>query len=171
MDTVLFCYKESFFALFCPRRLTLSCSVRKRPDNTSWFCSFFPNISRFTLKKTRFLHQDCYSMLEDQNSLASSSMRWTHRGWGGGGWLWQKDSNREYYMIYRGPGFLVVVWFGSSPTPSPLSRQQVRPAATHRKTKKERQLGDGREGVGWVAESVRPQESLVLYKSSILCGK
>jgi hypothetical protein len=26
---------------------------------------------------------------------------------------------REYLMIYRVPGFLVVVWFGSFPTPSP----------------------------------------------------
>ncbi len=26
---------------------------------------------------------------------------------------------REYWMIYRGTGFLAVVWFGSSPTPSP----------------------------------------------------
>ncbi len=25
---------------------------------------------------------------------------------------------REYWMIYRGPGFLAVLWFGSSPTPS-----------------------------------------------------
>ncbi len=29
--------------------------------------------------------------------------------------------DREYWMIYRWPGFLAVVWFGSSPTPfSPL---------------------------------------------------
>ncbi len=27
--------------------------------------------------------------------------------------------SREYWMIYRGPGFLAVVWFGSSPTPPP----------------------------------------------------
>ncbi len=26
----------------------------------------------------------------------------------------------EYWMIYRRPGFLAFVWFGSSPTPSPL---------------------------------------------------
>jgi hypothetical protein len=25
--------------------------------------------------------------------------------------------SREYWMIYRGPGFLAVAWFGSSPTP------------------------------------------------------
>ncbi len=29
--------------------------------------------------------------------------------------------SREYWMIYRGPGFLAVIWFGSYP----LSRQQV----------------------------------------------
>jgi hypothetical protein len=27
--------------------------------------------------------------------------------------------SRGYCMIYRGPGFFVVVWFGSAPTPSP----------------------------------------------------
>ncbi len=30
-------------------------------------------------------------------------------------------STREYWIIYRGPGLLVVVWFGSSPIPSPSS--------------------------------------------------
>jgi hypothetical protein len=40
--------------------------------------------------------------------------------------LWLKPMSRENWMIYRGPGFLAVVWFGSTPTPSsPLSRQQV----------------------------------------------
>ncbi len=31
---------------------------------------------------------------------------------------------REYWMIYRGPGFLAVIWFGSFPTssPSPVSK-------------------------------------------------
>ena len=24
---------------------------------------------------------------------------------------------REYYIIYEGPGFLAIIWFGSSPTP------------------------------------------------------
>jgi hypothetical protein len=42
----------------------------------------------------------------------------------------------EYWMIYKGPGFLAIIWFGSSPTPS---------EATHRKTEKERQLADGGE--------------------------
>jgi hypothetical protein len=27
---------------------------------------------------------------------------------------------REYWMIYRGPGFLAIEWFGSSPVPLPL---------------------------------------------------
>ncbi len=51
-----------------------------------------------------------------------------------------KAYSREYWMIDKGPGFLAVVWFGSSPTPSapsPLCRQKARPA-THRKTEKER---------------------------------
>ncbi len=32
---------------------------------------------------------------------------------------------REYWMIFRGPSFLAVVWFGSWPTPLPLSLQQI----------------------------------------------
>jgi hypothetical protein len=51
---------------------------------------------------------------------------------------------RDYWMVYRGPGFLSVVWFGSSPT-SPLSRQKARPA-THRKTDKKRQCADKEGG-------------------------
>ncbi len=46
---------------------------------------------------------------------------------------------REYWMIYRGPGFLAVVWFGSStipfPSPPPLP------------------TGEGRRGVGGGAKS------------------
>ncbi len=40
----------------------------------------------------------------------------------------REDVSREYWMIYRGTGFLAVVWFGSSPTPlSTLCPQQVVP--------------------------------------------
>ncbi len=28
-----------------------------------------------------------------------------------------RESTKEYWMIYRGPRFLAVVWFGSQPTP------------------------------------------------------
>ncbi len=47
-------------------------------------------------------------------------------------------------MIYRGPDFFAVEWFGSLPTSSPLSPLDARPATIHRKTEKERQLDDGR---------------------------
>ncbi len=33
--------------------------------------------------------------------------------------------SREHWMIYRGPSFPANGWFGSSPTPSPISRKQV----------------------------------------------
>ncbi len=39
-------------------------------------------------------------------------------------WMWIYVS-REYWTIFREPGFLAVVCFGSSPTPSPLSRRQI----------------------------------------------
>jgi hypothetical protein len=50
-------------------------------------------------------------------------------------------------MMYRRPGFIAVVGFGSSPTPSPSheSRQKARPA-THRKNEKERHFAAGKGG-------------------------
>jgi hypothetical protein len=55
---------------------------------------------------------------------------------------------REYLIVYRGPGFISVIRFGSSPTPfppipSPVGKLDRRHT---RKTEKERQLADGRGG-------------------------
>ncbi len=59
-------------------------------------------------------------------------------------------------MIYIGPGFLAVVWFGSSPTSSLVNKLHRR----HRKTICLRE-----KGKGWArSRIIRPQESLVLYK-------
>ncbi len=58
-------------------------------------------------------------------------------------------------MIYKGLGFLVVVWFVTSPTPYPLSRKEARPA-THRKPEKETQLDDER-GVEGMGQIIGPQ--------------
>jgi hypothetical protein len=66
-----------------------------------------------------------------------------------------KSMKKSIDLLYRGPGFLAVVWFGSLPPPHPLP-------AIHRKTEKERQLADGR-GVG-EEPSLRRRESTVLYK-------
>ncbi len=81
---------------------------------------------------------------------------------------------REYWVIYRGPGFLAVLWFGSSPTPFPLSFRSasclsfsvflcVADQACWRPT--------GERGRGWArSRIIRPQESLVFYKSfNTLC--
>ncbi len=38
---------------------------------------------------------------------------------------WRGRSDQMYWMIYRRLGFLAVLWFGSSPTPSPLSSRQL----------------------------------------------
>ncbi len=98
---------------------------------------------------------------------------------GGGGWLhlWRDSFGRgpgfflssllapprEYWRIYRGPGFLMVVWFGSSPSPSLPLPSEAR-QATHRKSEKEKQLAHGRWG--WArSRNIRPQKSLVPYKS------
>jgi len=63
--------------------------------------------------------------------------------------------SREYWMIYRGPGFLVVVWFSSTPilSPNPGTPSGCWTGGTqwHRKILL-RQLADGR-GCVWGAES------------------
>ncbi len=77
----------------------------------------------------------------------------------------QNDANADSrWMIYTGPGFFAVAWFGSSPTPTPS------PVSKHerdtQKTEKERQLADGRGGRGWGwSQIIRRRESLVLDKS------
>ncbi len=60
-------------------------------------------------------------------------------------------------MIYGGPGFLDVVWFGSSPTPLPL------PSVSS--TGDAQQFAGGRGGGR--SQIIRRRESLVLYKSFI----
>ncbi len=62
-------------------------------------------------------------------------------------------------MIYRGPGFLAVEWFGSSSTPlppPPFRQQVVLPL----------DLADGRGGGGG-AKSYDDEKRLALYKSFI----
>jgi hypothetical protein len=76
------------------------------------------------------------------------------RGWTGGFRHINIGKDREYWTIYRGPGFLAVVWFGSSPALCPLSRQH-----TGRLRKRDKLLMGEGEGDG------REQESLVFYKS------
>ncbi len=68
---------------------------------------------------------------------------------------------REYRKIYRGPGFHAVVWFGSSPTPSPLytlSKLSLLVFLCRRSS-----LLRGGGGVGKI---IWPRESLALFISS-----
>jgi hypothetical protein len=51
-------------------------------------------------------------------------------------------------MIYRGPGFLVVVGLGSSPTPFPILSRQLALPVTHRLRKRDSLLTGGEEGAG-----------------------
>jgi hypothetical protein len=70
-------------------------------------------------------------------------------------------------MIERGPGYLDVVRFGSSPTPSPVSKLDQKT----RKTEKERQLADGRWGRGWGgAKSYDGEKAWSSINHSILPG-
>ncbi len=76
------------------------------------------------------------------------------------------DYTREYWMIYRGPGFLAVVWFGSSPTPFPphVSLSQSSCVTTVEHT--DRRGGGGR---GWARSQVmRPRKILALKSFNTL---
>ncbi len=76
---------------------------------------------------------------------------------------WERPSHREYWMIYRGPGFLAVVWFGSSPNPPPLPRQQAVSLSRLPLCRRSRLLMRRR---GWGrSHNIRRRDSLVLYKS------
>ncbi len=76
----------------------------------------------------------------------------------------------EYWLFSRGPGFLAVVIFNSSPSPFPVSKLDRR-AASHVKSEKKRQLADARWGRGvGRSQIMRWRESLVLCKSfNTLC--
>jgi hypothetical protein len=71
-------------------------------------------------------------------------------------------------MIYRGPGFLAVVWFGSSPTPSPVSKFL---SLSHLPVCRQSSFLTGEESWrGWARSQIiiLPGESLALYKPSVL---
>ncbi len=73
-------------------------------------------------------------------------------------------------MIYGGPGFLAVLWFGSSPTPSPLSSQYHRRQTAELRKIDNLLTGEGGAGVG-KEPIMQWQESLVLNKSAILSDR
>ncbi len=80
-------------------------------------------------------------------------------------------TRRKCWMIYRVPGFLAVVWFGSSPTLFPLSRQQVVSLSPSSYVSPVEPTHWGGGGMWWGrSQIIRRRESLVLYKSfNTLC--
>jgi hypothetical protein len=64
-------------------------------------------------------------------------------------------------MIYRGPGFLAILWFGSSPPPLPSVSSTGDTQEDWEKKPTWWQKGGGRGR----SRIIRPQESLVLFKS------
>ncbi len=66
---------------------------------------------------------------------------------------------REYWMKYRGPDFLAVVWFGSSPPPPLPSVSST--GGTQEDWERETTCWRQREEGGKIKQ---PQESLALYK-------
>jgi hypothetical protein len=71
-------------------------------------------------------------------------------------------SCREYWMIYRGPGFIAVVWYGSSPTHSlpPVSKLSLFLSLSVCRRTRAFWLERGWER----SQIIRRRESLVLYK-------
>ncbi len=80
----------------------------------------------FALRSSCWLEQNTYNARCCDwilTRLPHSRKTDSERGKGGGhhGKLTIRGDAREYWMIYRGTGFLAVVWFGSSPTFPQLS--------------------------------------------------
>ncbi len=73
--------------------------------------------------------------------------------------IWRWMPIREYYIIYRGPGFLMVVWFGSSPPPSPPSPVSKLSLFLSIPVSCRSSILTGG------AKLMRPQENLALHKS------
>ncbi len=84
----------------------------------------------------------------------------------GSAWV-RKGLPIEDWIIYRGPGFLTVVCFGSSPPPLSPSLFSKLTGNTQEDLERETTCwGERGKGGGRGAESyVWPQESMVLYKS------
>ncbi len=85
--------------------------------------------------------------------MAAPALLWFWR-------FWRIPCSREYCMIYRGPGFLVVVWFLGSSSPLPSVSKLDR-----RRTLRKRDnllMGEGGGG-GGRSQIIRRLESLVLY--------
>ncbi len=74
----------------------------------------------------------------------------------------------EYWMIYRGPGFLAVVWFGSSPTPSPVSKLHRRHTGRLRKRETTCSRERAEEGVGEEPTAGKPGPLKVVQYSLLL---
>ncbi len=79
---------------------------------------------------------------------------------------------QRVWMIYRGPGFLPVVWFCSSLTLSPPLPSVRSSGDTQEELRKRDNLLMGEEGRGWArSRIIRLKEILVIYKSfKTLCS-
>ncbi len=75
------------------------------------------------------------------------------------------EKTKEYWTIYRNPGILAVVWFGSSPTPSPRTVSKL--DRRHREILRKRDNLLKEEGGvdGGRSQITQQRESQVFYKS------
>jgi len=84
-----------------------------------------------------------------------------YREWGREGDPFRANKPREYWTIYRGPGFLIVTGFGSIPTLFPPL-----PSVSSTKKDWERETTCPRKGGG--SQIIWRLESLVLFKSFVI---
>ncbi len=121
----------SFPTIYCS--IHILCNHRSLSNTTGML--FFSSYIFFTKNQTNL---ECYILfsIDFQNTHLSRQRLYIIR------------VSREYWIIYRGTGFLAVVWFGSLPTPSP-PLLSVTSTGAHRKTEKKRQLADRRGWRGW----------------------
>ncbi len=72
---------------------------------------------------------------------------------------------REYWMIYRGPGFLAGVWFRSSPTPSPPLPSVSSTGDPEEDWEREKTCWRERSEEWGRSQIIRRRENLVFYES------
>ncbi len=112
----------------------------------------FISKSQLSLLKTSFSCWKCWTKWEGKNNRNFDRTLMVLR----------ICNSREDWMIFRGPSFLAVVWFGSSPTHFSLSKLDRRHKG---RLLKRDNLMRGEVGRGWVGSWImRAKENLVLYK-------
>ncbi len=144
-------------------RFTRTKSFEDQDGAQHWFCKVLKNMcTKWKVKKTIFSTDNNCSSVVQLSVSNQEDMDLTHSS----GTPWRIKISVEYLMLYRGPGFLAVAWFGSSPTPSPPFPSDIVVSLSQSSSVSPFELSDGRGRGGrrgWTrSHMIRPRESMAL---------